>query len=256
LGSAAGSEPLLRLRGVGKVYEGEQPVVGLEDVDLDIFPGDFLAVMGPSGSGKSTLMNLLGCLDQPDAGSYLLDGEEVGQLGDDQLAGIRNQRIGFIFQTFNLLARTTALANCELPMLYGGVLPGERRERARKALAKVGLADRMDHHPNELSGGQQQRVAIARALVNEPAIILADEPTGNLDSKSGIEIMGILQSLNREAGITVLIVTHDPFIARHTQRVIRLQDGRIVVDEAVAHPLRAGETERPSEVSLEEEART
>jgi putative ABC transport system ATP-binding protein len=195
----------------------------------------------------------LGCLDKPDSGSYLLEGEEVGQLKDDELAQIRSHRIGFVFQTFNLLARTTARANCELPMLYAGVPNGERRERAERALTLVGLEDRMHHHPNELSGGQQQRVAIARALVNDPAIILADEPTGNLDSKSGIEIMEILQGLNRNEGITVLLVTHDPFIARHTDRVLRLQDGRIVADEVVHEALIAGETERPSELDLEEE---
>ncbi|MEK7682804.1 MAG: ABC transporter ATP-binding protein [Chloroflexota bacterium] len=243
------AEELSRTYQLGKVE-----VPALQGVTFQVQRGELLSVMGPSGSGKSTLMNLLGCLDQPDSGTYRLDGEEVGQLNDDNLARIRNRSIGFIFQTFNLLARTTARANCELPMLYAGVPPRERKVRAAKALEAVGLADRMDHHSNELSGGEQQRVAIARALVNDPAIILADEPTGNLDSKSGIEIMGILQSLNRDAGITVIIVTHDPFIARHTRRVIRLQDGRIVVDEPVHHPLVAGETERPSEVSLEEEA--
>ncbi|MEK6588775.1 MAG: ABC transporter ATP-binding protein [Chloroflexota bacterium] len=243
------AEELSRTYQLGKVE-----VPALQGVTFQVQRGELLSVMGPSGSGKSTLMNLLGCLDQPDSGTYRLDGEEVGQLNDDNLARIRNRSIGFIFQTFNLLARTTARANCELPMLYAGVPPRERKLRATKALEAVGLADRMDHHSNELSGGEQQRVAIARALVNDPAIILADEPTGNLDSKSGIEIMGILQSLNRDAGITVIIVTHDPFIARHTRRVIRLQDGRIVVDEPVHHPLVAGETERPSEVSLEEEA--
>ncbi len=243
------AEELSRTYQLGKVE-----VPALQGVTFQVQRGELLSVMGPSGSGKSTLMNLLGCLDQPDSGTYRLDGEEVGQLNDDNLARIRNRSIGFIFQTFNLLARTTARANCELPLLYAGIPPRERKLRATKALEAVGLADRMDHHSNELSGGEQQRVAIARALVNDPAIILADEPTGNLDSKSGIEIMGILQSLNRDAGITVIIVTHDPFIARHTRRVIRLQDGRIVVDEPVHHPLVAGETERPSEVSLEEEA--
>ena len=233
---------------------GEVEVRALRGVSFDIETGGLLAVMGPSGSGKSTLMNLLGCLDTLDSGKYLLEGEEVGQLSDDQLARIRSRRIGFVFQTFNLLARTTALANCELPMLYGGIPNGERRERAEHALDIVGLADRMDHHPNELSGGQQQRVAIARALVNDPAIIFADEPTGNLDSKSGIEVMEILQGLNREEGITVMLVTHDPFIARHTNRVIRLQDGHIVTDEPVHKPLVAGEAERPSEVDLEQEA--
>ena len=232
---------------------GEVEVRALRGVSFEIEAGGLLAVMGPSGSGKSTLMNLLGCLDTADSGSYLLEGEEVGQLSDDQLARIRSRRIGFVFQTFNLLARTTARANCELPMLYAGVPTGERRGRAEHALEIVGLADRMNHHPNELSGGQQQRVAIARALVNDPAIIFADEPTGNLDSKSGIEVMEILQGLNRNEGITVMLVTHDPFIARHTNRVIRLQDGRIVADELVHHPLVAGETERPSEMDLEQE---
>ncbi len=233
---------------------GKLEVRALRGVSFEIEAGGLLAIMGPSGSGKSTLMNLLGCLDTPDSGSYLLEGQDVGQLSDDQLARIRSRRIGFVFQTFNLLARTTALANCELPMLYGGIPHGERRERAEHALEIVGLADRMHHHPNELSGGQQQRVAIARALVNDPAIIFADEPTGNLDSKSGIEVMEILQGLNQEKGITVMLVTHDPFIARHTNRVIRLQDGRIVADELVHQPLVAGETERPSEMDLEQEA--
>ncbi|MFQ5944048.1 MAG: ABC transporter ATP-binding protein [Anaerolineales bacterium] len=232
---------------------GEVEVRALRGVSFEIETGGLLTVMGPSGSGKSTLMNLLGCLDKPDSGSYLLEGEEVGKLDDDKLARIRSRRIGFVFQTFNLLARTTARANCELPMLYAGVPNGERRERAERALELVGLEDRMSHHPNELSGGQQQRVAIARALVNDPAIILADEPTGNLDSKSGIEIMEILQGLNRNEGITVMLVSHDPFIARHTDRVVRLQDGRIVSDEAVHDPLIAGETDRPSEINLEEE---
>ncbi|MCH7609614.1 MAG: ABC transporter ATP-binding protein [Chloroflexi bacterium] len=232
---------------------GDVEVRALRGVSFDLRAGALLTVMGPSGSGKSTLMNLLGCLDTPDSGSYLLEGEDVGRLNDDQLARIRSQRIGFVFQTFNLLARTSARANCELPMLYAGVPIDERHERAERALEMVGLADRMDHHPNELSGGQQQRVAIARALVNDPAIILADEPTGNLDSKSGIEVIRILQGLNRNEGITVLLVSHDPFIARHTDRIIRLQDGRIVADERVPHPLVAGESQRPSELDLEEE---
>lgn len=246
---------VIEAEGLTRTYRlGKVEVPALRGVTFQVQRGELLSVMGPSGSGKSTLMNVLGCLDQPDSGSYRLDGEAVDQLSDDQLARIRNRSIGFVFQTFNLLARTTALANCELPLLYAGSPPRERKLRAANALEAVGLGDRMDHHPNELSGGQQQRVAIARALVNDPAVILADEPTGNLDSKSGIEIMTVLQSLNRDAGITVMIVTHDPFIARHTRRVIRLQDGRIVVDEPVHHPLVAGETERPSEVSLEEEA--
>lgn len=245
---------VIAVRNLTRTYMlGEVEVRALRGVSFEIEAGDLLAVMGPSGSGKSTLMNLLGCLDKPDSGSYLLEGEEVGQLNDDQLARIRSRKIGFVFQTFNLLARTTALANCELPMLYAGVPNGERRERAERALETVGLADRMAHHPNELSGGQQQRVAIARALVNDPAIIFADEPTGNLDSRSGIEVMEILQGLNRNEGITVMLVTHDPFFARHTDRVLRLQDGRMVADEVIHHPLVAGEAERPSEIGLEEE---
>ena len=254
MAEANSNGPVIEAHDLTRTYMlGEVEVRALRGVSFEIEAGGLLTVMGPSGSGKSTLMNLLGCLDTPDSGSYLLEGREVGQLSDDQLARIRSERIGFVFQTFNLLSRTTARANCELPMLYAGIPNGERRERAERALEMVGLADRMEHHPNELSGGQQQRVAIARALVNDPAIILADEPTGNLDSKSGIEVMEILQGLNRNEGITVMLVTHDPFIARHTDRVLRLADGRIVVDEVVHHPLIAGEAERPSEVGLEEE---
>lgn len=246
---------VIQVEDLVRTYQlGEVEVRALRGVSFRVERGELLAVMGPSGSGKSTLMNLLGCLDKADSGSYRLEGEEVSRLNDDRLAGIRNHRIGFVFQTFNLLARTTALANCELPMLYAGMPARQRTEKARQALERVGLADRIDHHPNELSGGQQQRVAIARALVNDPSIILADEPTGNLDSRSGIEIMEILQALNQQGQITVIIVTHDPFIARHTDRVLRLQDGRIVADEPVLHRLIAGEAERPSEVSLEAEA--
>ncbi|MCB1753754.1 MAG: ABC transporter ATP-binding protein, partial [Gammaproteobacteria bacterium] len=201
-----------------------------------------------SGSGKSTMMNMLGALDQPTSGSYLLDGTDVSRLKDNDLAEVRNRKIGFIFQNFNLLPRTPAIQQVELPLIYSG--KRQRREKAQKALELVGLGERLDHKPSELSGGQQQRVAIARALVNEPAIILADEPTGNLDTKSGVEVMQILQRLNREQGITILFVTHDPWIARHTRRVIMLADGLIVRDEAIADPLVAGESERPSDTML------
>ena len=210
---------------IRKVYKmGEVEVHALRGVSFTIQRGEVISIMGPSGSGKSTLMNTLGCLDRPTAGEYVLDGEPVASLSDDQLASVRNRKVGFVFQSFNLLSRQTAITNVELPLRYSGI-NGGRRDRAMDALRAVGLEDRMTHHPYELSGGQQQRVAIARAIVNNPAIIMADEPTGNLDSKVGKEIMNLLLNLNKESGTTLIIVTHDPTIAEQTQRVIRLRDG-------------------------------
>jgi len=232
---------VIRLENVHKIYRtGGVDVHAVRGVSPEIQPGEFVAIMGASGSGKSTLMNIIGCLDRPTEGRYLLDGTDVSQLSRDELADIRNQKIGFIFQGFNLLSRTSALENVELPMLYlhRHLTNRERHERAVKALETVGLADRSDHHPNQLSGGQQQRVAIARALVNQPALLLADEPTGNLDSQTSIEIMGVFQKLN-EQQITIVMVTHELDIARYTRRNLIMRDGRIVSDVPVTDRLSA-----------------
>jgi putative ABC transport system ATP-binding protein len=218
---------------------GDIPVHVLKGISLQIDRGDFVAIMGPSGSGKSTLMNIFGCLDKPTAGTYRLDGTSVGDLSRDQLAEIRNQKIGFVFQQFNLLARTTALENVELPLLYTMTPPRERRERALRALHAVGLAGWEEHQPSQLSGGQQQRVAIARALVNNPSIILADEPTGALDSRTSVEIMAIFQKLNRDSGITMIVVTHEPDIASYANRNIHFKDGRLQRDHRVESPREA-----------------
>jgi putative ABC transport system ATP-binding protein len=231
------SDALIALDGVHKTYQmGDVEIHALRGVSLQINPGELVAIMGASGSGKSTTMNILGCLDRPTRGRYCLEGEDVSKLSKDDLADIRNQKIGFVFQSFNLLSRTSALENVELPMLYLGLKHSERDARAKEALELVGLESRMHNMPNQLSGGQQQRVAIARSLVNRPAIILADEPTGNLDSRTSIEVMDIFQRLNRERGITVALVTHEPDIAQYASRVILFKDGRIKRDYEIENP--------------------
>jgi putative ABC transport system ATP-binding protein len=247
---------VIEIKDLVKDYKvGEMLVHVLKGISFEIERGDFVSIMGPSGSGKSTLMNILGCLDKPTSGTYTLDGISVGNLTRDQLAEIRNKKIGFVFQQFNLLARTSAAENVELPMMYTDASARERRERAMKALLAVGLAGREEHQPSQLSGGQQQRVAIARSLVNDPSIILADEPTGALDSRTSIEIMAIFQRLNREKGITMIVVTHDPDVATYSNRSIHFKDGTLRLDERLAHPRDAHKdleqlpAEQPQEVS-------
>jgi putative ABC transport system ATP-binding protein len=239
---------MIQAEDLTKVYQmGDSEVRALNGTSFTIDKGEMVAIMGPSGSGKSTLMSIIGCLDVPTGGSYVLDGVAVENMDESKLAEIRGRKIGFVFQQFNLLARTSALENVMLPLTYAGVSGKERNNRALKALERVGLGDRTLHAPNELSGGQQQRVAIARALVNEPAILLADEPTGSLDSKTGVEIMELFQNLHKESGQTVILVTHDSYVARHTDRIIKLSDGLIVSDEVNHHPIKAG-APRPEEI--------
>jgi putative ABC transport system ATP-binding protein len=229
--------PVIELTGIEKIYDtGSVRVHALRNVNLEIHDGEFVAIMGTSGSGKSTLMNILGCLDRPTAGRYRMEGVDISQLDKDQRADVRNRKLGFVFQGFNLLRRTTALENVELPLIYAGVPAAERVRRGRAALATVGLAYRAESHPSQLSGGQQQRVAIARALVNNPSMLLADEPTGNLDTRTSLDVMGVFQHLNRESGITIVLVTHEPDIAEFAGRVVTVRDGRILSDRPVLWP--------------------
>jgi putative ABC transport system ATP-binding protein len=242
-------KPLIETSKISKVYRmGDVEVHALREVSLTISEGESVAVMGPSGSGKSTLMNILGCLDRPSSGGYWLVGEEVSQLDRNALARMRNRTLGFVFQSFNLLSRTSAVENVELPLLYAGVSAHERHARAREALARVGLAERMHHHPNQMSGGQQQRVAVARALVTRPRLIVADEPTGNLDSRTSIEIMALFQELGK-SGITLLLVTHEPDIARYASRVVIMRDGRVQTDERQT-PMRAELGPEPADAEV------
>ncbi len=230
------NQPLIALQDIRKIYQmGSQKVHALDGADLTIYPNEYVAIMGPSGSGKSTMMNVIGCLDTPTSGDYFLNGQNVSDMDDDELAEVRNREIGFVFQTFNLLPRVDCLQNVELPLIYAGIRKRKRREMAARALESVGLGDRMDHKSNELSGGQRQRVAVARALVNNPSLILADEPTGNLDTKTSVEIMHLFEALYRQ-GNTLLVVTHEEDIAEHARRIVRLRDGKIETDTRVEHP--------------------
>jgi putative ABC transport system ATP-binding protein len=252
--TAPEARPVIRLEHIHKVYTmGDVEVHALRGVSLTIREGEFVAIMGASGSGKSTTMNIIGCLDRPTRGQYILDGEDVSEMSKDERADIRCQKLGFVFQGFNLLSRTSALENVELPMLYAGVDSAVRNERARAALAAVGLAGREQNHPNQLSGGQQQRVAVARALVNNPALILADEPTGNLDSRTSVEVMEIFQRLNRERGITLVLVTHEPDIADYASRVVVFKDGKIKKDSQVENPRDAAEELKNMPAVVEDE---